>query len=313
MITFQLLTLATLVYSLPITSGWQNVERDGGHTQVITSSATRLDNLVEETSDNIVANRFDFDYVNSPDQQYYVTRSKWVVTDAQDFVNAYSWKQVFINPNYTSGVGIFDDYNYGYYLQGGFYFQQDDTPFGNYYGSYFEVTYNNDYIDCYSNVEFVFDLIAFDSDFVTSYQFVSRMFENHRLTPISTTHVYNYSLNALNELIADRGGYQNMTFIMSFTARIVPLESVQAYWREQGYSTGYETGYGEGYNYGFSLGNDSNDAWRNILGAIIDTPILYLRKFFGYEVFGVNIYGLMATLISLIVALSIFRLIRSIV
>lgn len=107
--------------------------------------------------------------------------------------------------------------------------------------------------------------------------------------------------------------YAIQSYSLQATCKIVNLNELYTVGYNDGYTDGESDGYADGYNYGFELGQGSGDSWKNILGAIIDTPILYLRKFFGYEVFGVNIYGLLATLISLIVALSVFRLIRSIV
>lgn len=79
-----------------------------------------------------------------------------------------------------------------------------------------------------------------------------------------------------------------------------------------GYGTGYTNGYNIGKNDGYALGSSSNSIIRNLLGSIIDTPIIYLRKLFGYELFGINLFGALTTVISLIVALSVFKLVKGI-
>lgn len=107
----------------------------------------------------------------------------------------------------------------------------------------------------------------------------------------------------LNDLISQTWATQGGSLVcaVSVTYTMVDMHVVQEYWYNQGYYQGKEDGYALG------GGND----FQKILGTIIDTPILYLRKFFGYEVFGVNLYGAIATIMSLIVALAVFRMIRS--
>ena len=80
----------------------------------------------------------------------------------------------------------------------------------------------------------------------------------------------------------------------------------------EGYGAGYQDGYGVGTQDGFSQGQSSQNSFRNLFGVLIDTPILYLRKMFDYELFGISVFKALATVISLIVALSVFRLVRGI-
>ena len=76
------------------------------------------------------------------------------------------------------------------------------------------------------------------------------------------------------------------------------------------YQQAYNNGYLDGKNDGVILGG--NTSFTKLLSNIADIPILILRKLFGYDVLGVNIYGALATIMSLVVALAIFRFIRGV-
>lgn len=107
---------------------------------------------------------------------------------------------------------------------------------------------------------------------------------------------------------------QNDQVLIDFKVSLVDMDIALTDFYQEGYGTGYDIGYGEGYTNGYNIGHQGDtNTFRGLLGALIDTPILFLRKFFGYTVFGVDIYAALATMISLIVALSVFRLVRSIV
>lgn len=89
---------------------------------------------------------------------------------------------------------------------------------------------------------------------------------------------------------------------------------------EQGYSNGERIGWSNGYNAGkqdgISIGKDMASSMdmelKGLLGVLIDSPILFLRKLFDYQLFGISIFGALATIVSLLVALSVFRLIRGV-
>lgn len=125
------------------------------------------------------------------------------------------------------------------------------------------------------------------------------------------------------------GDYETFDFLVTEYFYEIDIHLVRAgewenyYWSEgyevgeeegygEGYGVGYQDGYGVGVNDGYSQGQSSNNAFRNLFGTLIDTPIIYLRKMFDYELFGISVFKALATVLSLIVALSVFRLVRGI-
>lgn len=79
-----------------------------------------------------------------------------------------------------------------------------------------------------------------------------------------------------------------------------------------GYQTGYDTGYTEGYSTGKQAGiiegqNQTNTSVYSLAGAIIDTPIMFLRSLFDYELFGISIYVAILSMITLVIAIWVVR------
>lgn len=101
-------------------------------------------------------------------------------------------------------------------------------------------------------------------------------------------------------------------------------DTYSEYWYDSGYNDGYDNGYFEGESYGYNQGKTDGEAIgreqatsvdmsvKGLLGVLIDSPILFLRKLFDYQLFGISIFGALATIVSLLVALSVFRLIRGV-
>ena len=112
---------------------------------------------------------------------------------------------------------------------------------------------------------------------------------------------YIYTSIHIVEMDIIRQYYENVGYDEGYDIGFVEGEG-------SGYQTGYNVGYGEGYN----VGQSSSNSFRNLLATIIDTPILYLRKMFDYELFGISVFQALATVISIIVALAVFRLVRGI-
>lgn len=131
------------------------------------------------------------------------------------------------------------------------------------------------------------------------------------LTNLST--IYNcYQLSS--DVVPNSVWTNDLYFVYTITWRYVPMNEMEQYFYNQGSANAYTLGYQNGYEDGYNVGSTGvNTSFTGLLGAIIDTPILFLRKMFGYQVFGVNIYYALATMMSLLVALAIFRLVRAII
>lgn len=100
--------------------------------------------------------------------------------------------------------------------------------------------------------------------------------------------------------------------ITTFTLHLLDFDQTKDTWVAEGFDTGYDDGYGIGYNDGFTLGQGSGNSFQALFSVLVDTPIVFFRKLFGYELFGINLFGALTTIISLLVALSIFRLVKGI-
>ena len=82
-------------------------------------------------------------------------------------------------------------------------------------------------------------------------------------------------------------------------------ENMTGYYDSDAYNLGQQAGYIEGYNDGLRDGNPYN--LFTLFGYVIDTPILYLKSLFDYEILGVNIFGFFASLLSLCLVLWVIR------
>ncbi len=73
-----------------------------------------------------------------------------------------------------------------------------------------------------------------------------------------------------------------------------------------GYSAGESVGYGNGYNDGIIAGG--NYSFNSLIGAVIDAPVSAFTSLLNFELFGVNILGLITGLLSLAVIVLIIKL-----
>ena len=88
---------------------------------------------------------------------------------------------------------------------------------------------------------------------------------------------------------------------------------------EAGYTEGHEAGYTEGEKYGWDNGfgagqNDmaeSTTAFKEMVFAIFDAPVTLIDGMLGFEIFGINMAGLVKTIITLaVVALIVFVILK---
>ena len=86
----------------------------------------------------------------------------------------------------------------------------------------------------------------------------------------------------------------------------------------EGNNTGYDTGYTEGFNTGHTSGytegynvalSTHNFSFTNLFASIGDTPILMIRRLFGFEIFGVS---LISAFMSLFTALIVIKIIKKV-
>lgn len=73
---------------------------------------------------------------------------------------------------------------------------------------------------------------------------------------------------------------------------------------DDGYSVGHDVGFSEGYNNALSTHDFS---FTNLFYAIGDTPILYLRRLFGFELFGMNVMSIFMSLFTFIIVIHIIK------
>lgn len=83
-----------------------------------------------------------------------------------------------------------------------------------------------------------------------------------------------------------------------------------------GYDNGYKVGKQEGYDNGYSVGynkgvssasNDESINFNETLLAIMGYPITFFQTVFNFEIFGVNLFGVISAIISLMLALWLLR------
>lgn len=77
-----------------------------------------------------------------------------------------------------------------------------------------------------------------------------------------------------------------------------------------GYDNGYSVGSSVGYQDGFIAGLDSSNkySFNSLIGAVIDAPVSAFTSLLNFELFGVNILGLITGLLSLAVIVLIIKL-----
>ena len=77
-----------------------------------------------------------------------------------------------------------------------------------------------------------------------------------------------------------------------------------------GYDVGYSTGHSTGYNEGFSTASSTcsnGTSWFGLFATIGDTPVAMLRSLFSVDVFGVNLFAVVGSLIALLVVVKVIR------
>lgn len=138
----------------------------------------------------------------------------------------------------------------------------------------------------------------FNNDYVKFFSFDVNLWDT-----LSTNYfVYDTGLTASNY------PYRSVTL----TLHLLDFEQTKDTWVAEGYDIGYDDGYDIGKNDGFTLGQGSGQSFQNLFSVLVDTPIVFFRKLFGYELFGINLFSALTTIVSLLVALSIFRLVKGI-
>jgi len=166
------------------------------------------------------------------------------------------------------------------------------------------------------NVELVYDftLIHFDNnsqnniDGYYTWSFTYSLYDRHADAIDFQQLLGPYDYN--ERTLPYQGWYLNSYLVCSFYMRNVYLADYLEAAEDDTYDIGYQDGYENGYTDGQT--NTGSNQFQKLLGVIIDTPIVYLRKMFGYELFGVNLFMALTTIVSLLVALSIFRLVKGI-
>ncbi|MCR5483509.1 MAG: hypothetical protein K6E99_03815, partial [Bacilli bacterium] len=83
---------------------------------------------------------------------------------------------------------------------------------------------------------------------------------------------------------------------------------------DEGYDNGVEdgttTGYQNGYNTGYTEGTQASNYLRNVVFAIADTPIRVFKQVFGFEILGINIAGIVLSLMSLMVVIYLYKVFK---
>ena len=77
-----------------------------------------------------------------------------------------------------------------------------------------------------------------------------------------------------------------------------------------GYNNGYNTGKTDGYTQGYNTALAGHDfSFTNLFASISDTPILMIRRLFGFEIFGTSV---MAIFMSLFTALIVIKVLKKV-
>lgn len=139
-----------------------------------------------------------------------------------------------------------------------------------------------------------------DSYFVVYFNLTARLVDIVNETRIIQTNSYNEGYE-VGEIDGNDIGYESGVEDGFENGKIAGAEI--------GYTQGYNDGYAIGRIDGYDLAESNDNDFFKLLGAVIDTPIVALRRLFSYEVFGVNLFQALMTIVSLIVALAIFKLI----
>lgn len=166
----------------------------------------------------------------------------------------------------------------------------------------------NPQTDAFCNVLIDFTVVGVNNDATEYATFYSKTFDLSGGVGSGYTYQFAYYDEGLVE------DYPNpwTTWYLTMDLHLQDIESIYGQGYGSGYDHGVDDGYASGYDYGWSLGNSSSNSFRSLFGVLVDTPIIYLRKMFDYELFGISVFKALATVLSLIVALAVFRLVRGI-
>ena len=72
-----------------------------------------------------------------------------------------------------------------------------------------------------------------------------------------------------------------------------------------GYQNGYNTGYNTGLSDGLNMAQTSN--FNSLFNAIADTPVLFMRSLFGFELFGMNVFAIIMSLITGLIVIYVIK------
>ena len=90
----------------------------------------------------------------------------------------------------------------------------------------------------------------------------------------------------------------------------MPLGYNQDYTYQNGYNDGYSNGYQGGYNSGYNAGANTDATASTIFTGILDVALIPVNVFltiFNFDVFGINIAGIVSALLTISVVVIIFR------
>lgn len=77
---------------------------------------------------------------------------------------------------------------------------------------------------------------------------------------------------------------------------------------QDAYDDGYAHGHRDGYNYGYVTGlNTTTYTFKDLFASVSDTPILMLRRLFGFELFGTSLMTVFVSLITALIVLMILK------
>ena len=79
----------------------------------------------------------------------------------------------------------------------------------------------------------------------------------------------------------------------------------QTYGESIGYQSGYTTGYNTGLSDGLNMAQTSN--FNSLFNAIADTPVVFMRSLFGFELFGMNVFAIIMSLITGLIVIYVIK------
>lgn len=190
------------------------------------------------------------------------------------------------------------------------YFVGPDFHFG--YSAY---SYNPQNINYFSTLE-ENDSIGVFTNFQNGYNDENNLYYQTFTCEVDFYHIPGY---VINEDISELYFY----FCVSYSNREIPISlnisSCELFTYNSGDITGFDDGYNAGYYDGFTNGYDEgyvdgSNADNNLLDLIIAVPDRFIDSFktiFDFEIFGVNIFSFMVSIISLGFVIYIIRKVAS--